>query len=139
MYFNIQSIILDGKVTNPAADMGRGEDIFNVSKIGMEKRTPKEANFIVIVDFERKMNDKTQFRIKVETNWLLTGLEDKEIDKCFNLLQILIVRSVSHLYAQLACKYQENGWMMMLPHNDPELGRAFELTRDLLNGFFRGK
>lgn len=135
-YFNVLSILRDGEIKNPMEIMGSGEELFDVTKVGIEKHG-NDAHFIVVVDYERKINGQSSFRVKITTTWLIVGLNKEQEDREFNFLQMLIIRSVSHLFGELACVYQTNNWIMALPHNDPELSRAFEFTKVALRDFFK--
>jgi|HubBroStandDraft_6_1064221.scaffolds.fasta_scaffold634168_2 hypothetical protein len=138
-YFNVLSIRREGEISDPSKSMGSGEELFNVTNIGMEKNAENEARFIVEVEFERIMNKISQFKIKVTTTWLIIGLNKQDEENEFGFLRALVVRSVSHLYGELACTYQNNNWPMMLPHNDPQFSRPFEITRMVLRDFFKAQ
>ncbi len=138
-YFNVLNIVREGEIKNPAETMGVGEELFDVSKIDLEKHTGNDSHFIVEVDYERKMNGNSQFRIKVKTTWLIVGLDKEKEDREFFTLQTLIMRSVSHLFGELACTYQDNNWLMMLPHNEPNYSKSFEFAKNLLKEFFKAK
>ena len=134
-FFNVLNIIREGEINDPASEMGAGEELFDISFIGLEKHHGNDTHYIVGVSYERKINGKSLFNIKVTTTWLINGLESTE----FGLLQMLVARSVSHLVGHLSCTFQDNKWMMMLPHGDPNFNRAFELSKEAFNKFFEIK
>lgn len=136
-YFNVLNILREGDITDPSKTMGAGEELFDVTKVGLERHQGEDAHFIVVVDYERKINGNTQFRIKVTTTWLIVGLDKEQQENEFNFLKVLIVRSISHLYGHLSCTYQDNKWLMMLPHNEPSLSRPFEFANIALREFFK--
>lgn len=136
-YFNVLSIVREGAITDPAKAMGMVEPIFDVTRIGLERHQGKDAHFIVSADYEKIVNGESLFRVKVTTTWLIVGLDKNEEDKEFSFLKMLIVRSVSHLYGELACTFQDNNWPMMLPHHDPDFTKSFEMTKLALRDFFK--
>jgi len=134
-YFNILSIKYEGDIVLPKL-LGQHQATLKIGKVGLEKRSDTDSNFIVEVDYEYFEQNRFVFKLKVTSIFLIVNLDKKQFDRELIFLRFLLGKSVAHFDGVLASKFQDKNDYIHIP-DEPPYEDAMEFSKELLTGLFK--